>query len=156
MKVEKLAAIAEIISSVAIVITLAYLAVQTQQTNSALVASSRQATMTADVAMVSAIIGNPEAFTNSSTPFSELTLVEQEQVGNVMAGLLRVREFAWFQYQSGILDESTLQSYLAPVARWIKRGDVMVVWELFSQELDQEFVDYVNNLLEETPSGVYE
>jgi hypothetical protein len=48
MKIEKLAAIGELVSSVAIVSTLVYLAVQTQQTNSALIGNSRQATLMAD------------------------------------------------------------------------------------------------------------
>ena len=29
---------------------------------------------------------------------------------------LGVREFEWFQYQSGILDEATWQSYMAPMS----------------------------------------
>ena len=28
---------------------------------------------------------------------------------------IRIREFAWHQYRSGILDEQTWQSYMAPV-----------------------------------------
>lgn len=150
MKVEKFAAIAEIVSSVAIVITLAYLAVQTQQTNSALVANSRQATMTADVAMISAAIASPEAWTNMGTPLAQLTLQEQEQITNLLAGLLRVREFAWFQYQNEILDEAAFRSYAAPIARWIRRGDMGTIWETyFVPELDPEFVTYINALLEE-------
>lgn len=70
MKVERLAATAEIVSSIAVVIALVYLAVQTQQTNSALVASSRQATMTSDVAMITALVSNPEAWTNTHTPLN--------------------------------------------------------------------------------------
>ena len=151
MKVEKFAAIAEIVSSVAIVLTLAYLAVQTQQTNSALVANSRQATMTADLALISTAIANPEAWTNMGTPLAQLTLQEQDQLTNVMAGMLRVREFAWFQYQNGILDEAAFRSYVAPVTRWIRRGDMVTIWETyFSPELDPKFVTYINGLLEET------
>jgi hypothetical protein len=40
MKIEKIAAIGEIVSSIATVATLVYLGIQTQQTNTALFASS--------------------------------------------------------------------------------------------------------------------
>ena len=145
----KLSAISEIVSSVAVLVTLIYLAIQTQQTNEALIANSRQATMTADVEIVGALISNPEAFANLRKPYSELTLAEQGQTANVLAGLLRIREFAWFQYKSGVLDEVTLRSYLAPLARWLKWEGTKPTWEVFSQELDPEFVEYVNVMLAE-------
>jgi len=150
MRLEKLAAIAEIVGSVAVVITLAYLAVQTRQTNAALLANSRQATMSADVAMVAAAVGAPQAWTNLHKPFAELGLQEQEQATNVLAGLLRVREYAWFQYKNGILDEAALRSYLAPMTRWLRWGDAMTVWRQFSKELDPEFVVYVDRMLRES------
>lgn len=140
----KLAAISEIVSSVAIVVTLIYLAIQSQQTNSALLATSRQATMTADVTMIASLISNPDAWANMSEPFADLTLAEQGQVRNMAAGLFRVREFAWFQYENGVLDEDTLRSYLAPMVRWLQMEGMLVVWNEFSTELDPEFVAYVN------------
>jgi hypothetical protein len=60
MKLEKIAPLAELISSVAIVVTLIYLAIQTQQTNNALLANSRQATLMADITLISTLITNPE------------------------------------------------------------------------------------------------
>ena len=148
----KWSAIAEIISSVAILITLVYLAIQTQQTNNALVASSRQATMAAEMEMISAVITAPEAWDNFNRPFSEMTFAEQNQAANLLAGMLRVREFAWFQYQNGIMDEQTLRSYLAPVPRWLRMGDNRVTWEEFARELDPEFVVYVEAMLAEAPN----
>ena len=96
----KWSAIAQVFGSVGMVITLIYLAVQAQQTTSALLANSRQATMTADVTVIAAAIGAPRSWTNLHKPFAELTLEEQEQTTNLLAGLLRVREYAWFQYKT--------------------------------------------------------
>jgi len=146
----KLSVISEIVSSVAVLVTLIYLAIQTQQTNETLIANSRQATMTADVEMIGALVSNPEAFANLRKPFSELTYVEQRQTANVFAGLLRIREFAWFQYKTGVLDEATLRSYLAPLTRWLKWDAAKPTWELFSEELDPEFVAYVDVMLAES------
>ena len=151
MKLEKLAAIAEIVGSAAVVITLAYLAVQTRQTNVALLANSRQATMSADIALIASAIGAPQAWTNLHKPFAELSLQEQEQATNMIAGLLRVREYAWFQYENGVLDEAALRSYLAPMTRWLRWDGAMTVWrELGRKELDPEFVGYVDRMLQES------
>jgi len=67
MKLEKAVAYAEIVSSIAIALTLLYLAVQTQnlteqteQTNRALNANSREATMMADVNRLTSIAAYPE------------------------------------------------------------------------------------------------
>ena len=150
MKLEKVAAIAEIVGSAAVVITIAYLAVQTRQTNAALLANSRQATMSAEVAMVAAAIAAPQAWANVRKPFAELTLEERDQVANLLAGLFRVREYAWFQYKSGILDEAALRSYLAPMTRWLQWGDAATVWRQFSRELDPEFAAYVDRMLRDS------
>jgi hypothetical protein len=148
MKLERMAVVAEIVGSIAIVVTLGYLVVQTRQTNNALLANSRQATMNADVTMIAAMIGTPQAFTNLHKPFAEMSLEEQEQAANVLAGLMRVREYAWFQYKNGILDEDALRSYMTPMVRWLKWGDTMSVWQVFSKEVDPEFVAYVDRMLQ--------
>jgi hypothetical protein len=151
MKLEKIAPLAEIISSVAIVATLIYLSIQMQQTNSALLADSRQATMLADMTLITALISNPEALGNTQRPFAELTFAEQEQLGNVLAGVLRSREFAWLQYQNGILDEATMTSYMETPIRWIKEDEAfMYYWEYFSKTMNPEFRSYINSLLEKS------
>lgn len=149
MKIEKLAAIGELVSSVAIVSTLIYLAVQTQQTNSALIGNSRQATLMADMSLISMLVSNPEANENARRPIDELSVAEQDQVATAFAGILRSREFAWNQFQLGILDEPTLNSYMETIVRMI--GDYpgyRAYWDLFSQRTNPEFTDYVNSILE--------
>ena len=163
MKVEKIAAFAEIISSIAIVLTLIYLAVQTQQMTdqteqmaiqsqqmtNALNATSRQELMSADITTIAALIETPEAWSNIDRPWSELTPVEQKQAVNVYAASFRTREYAWFQYKNGTLDEAAMRSYMAPMPRWIARTSGGVIWAMHSAEMDPEFVSYVNAMIDE-------
>ena len=152
MKLEKIAAVAEIISSIAIVITLIYLSIQTRQTNETLLANSRQTTMMADVQIIGNAVSNPQAVANASKHLSELTQAESQQVGNMIAGLVRTREFSFHQYKNGILDKVTLDSYMGTLVRWIKMGDVtLYYWQLFSKEIDPGFVSYVDSLLKKAP-----
>jgi hypothetical protein len=149
MKIEKLSAMAELVSSVAIVATLIYLAVQTQQTNAALFANSRQGLLMADMSGISNLVNNPEIEVNALRPVAELTVAESGQLANVFAGILRSREFAWLQYQSGVLDGPTFDSYMETLIRWIRDYQAYQFWwETFSPNTNPEFTAYVNSMLE--------
>ena len=148
MKLAGISAFAEIVSSVAIVLTLIYLTIETGQNTEAELANSRQATMLADVSYINALISNPEATLNQQRPVSELNPMELEQVGNIVAGYFRIREFAWFQYQNGILDEATWNSYMAPTVSLLQLEAIRYWWNIFVDQMDPEFALYVNALIE--------
>jgi hypothetical protein len=157
MKLEKFAAVAEIISSVAIVITLIYLALQTQQlatqtqqTNDALLATSRQATMSADVSLILAAL-DPAIAELEYIQDEEMTVLQRQLRTNYLAAFFRVREFAWFQYQNDILDEATLRSYLASVPRFLGDDSGAQAWRGISAEIDPEFVEYIEQFVNERP-----
>jgi hypothetical protein len=147
MKLEKIAPVAEIISSIAIVVTLVYLSIQTQQTNASLLANSQQTTMLADMALITALIGNPETGVNATKPLAELNEAERQQVRLALAGQLRTREFTWFQYKNGVLDKATVDTYMRTLVRWIGLSESTEAWWAeFSQEIDPEFASYLESL----------
>jgi len=148
MKLEKTAAISEIVSSIAIVLTLIYLAiqtqqltVQTQQTNAALLANSRQATLAADLQMLTTSIENPEIVVATTTNGWS---AEDAKIGAYVAGTLRIREFAWSQYQDGILDERTWNSYMTPVVSTLGSEFGQSYWSDNQSFFDPAFVEHVN------------
>lgn len=152
MQLEKIAPIAEIVSSIAIVLTLIYLTIQTEQTNEALIANSRQGMLMADLAMIDTLVNNPDVEVNSRKPVSELTATEDSQVANSYAGLLRSREFAWLQYQAGILDKETFDSYIETMIRMTSdRQGYRFYWNQFSKRTNPEFTKYVDSMLEQYP-----
>jgi hypothetical protein len=150
MKLEKVAPIAEIVSSAAIVLTLIYLTIQTQQTNDALIANSRQGLLMADLTMIDTLVNNPEVEVNSRRPVGELTATEDSQVANEYASLLRSREFAWLQYQAGILDKATFDSYMETMIRMTSEYQgYRHYWDQYSKRTNPEFTQYVNAMLEQ-------
>jgi hypothetical protein len=106
MKIEKLAALAEIVSSVAIVATLAYLAIQTQQNTAAVQASVRQSMLEADRDSLYMAVDHPFMYRRS-----DLTAEEQLQLIGYLTAFIRTRENYWLQFRNGVLDESTWESY---------------------------------------------
>ena len=92
MKIDwtKWSAIAEILSAIAIVATLLYLAVQTQQTNRGLLANSRAITMTADVSF---LMDAQEFLTAMEVPREELSPSQWERLVRQTIAFMRIREF---------------------------------------------------------------
>lgn len=145
MKLEKVAATAEIISSIAIVVTLAYLAVQTQQTNEALFSNSRQVTMNADLQLLQMGVEQPEILTRVSADGRN---ADDAQVYAFLGYSLRIREFAWYQYQSGILDERTFDSYMKVIPEQLSTEDGRWFWTNDAYAFGDEFVAYIDELID--------
>jgi hypothetical protein len=143
MKIEKTAAIAEIVSSIAIVATLAYLAIQSQQTNNMLVGNSRQAALQADLQLLSNMLNNPDAA-------ARVLGFETERVENevLLIHFMRTREYQWLQNEAGTLDLDTLESYMAPVDFWLLSDIGAEWWDTTQDEFDPEFAGFVNSFLE--------
>ena len=88
-------------------------------------------------------------------PFSELSHAEREQVGMLIAGLVRTREYAWSQYGHGVMDKVAMDSYMGKLVRWINVGETgRRYWHLFAEEIDPEFVRHVDELLDKSPKAV--
>jgi len=102
MKWEKISAIAEISSSIAILITLIYLAIQTQQTTAAIQANSRAATANLEDSVLSAQTNNPEIWVRSYS--TDLHPEEKAYFHAWLVQFFRLRQLDWANYQSGALD----------------------------------------------------
>ena len=142
----KWSAISEILSAIAIVVTLLYLAIQMQQTNRALFADSREATMNADVNFLLTAVDYPHL--NASLE-DELEPMEQQRLFSLMAAFFRIREFSWFQHELGILDDQAFESYMQTTVRLAGYDRVKPVWERLSADLDSEFIEEVNRRLDD-------
>jgi hypothetical protein len=140
----KMSSIAEIISSIAILATLGYLAVQTQQNTAALLSSSRQQSLNSELELIRMAIDYPET---SSEGVNNPTAVRR---GFIATAIFRTREHQWFQLQDGRLDEATFDSYLRVLIGTLRTDNEMQqIWSGFAAAgtLDPGFVAMVNNAL---------
>jgi hypothetical protein len=149
MNLEQYAYISQIVGVIFVIASLIYVAIQVRQNTDAQLAASRQTSVTADVTLIAAAIANPEAAGNMVKPFSELSFSEHTQAGNLIAGLVRTREFAWSQYRHGVMDKATMDSYMGTLVHWIKLGETgRYYWKLYSQYIDPKFVSHVDAMLD--------
>jgi hypothetical protein len=106
--------ISELIGAIAVVVTLFYVAVQIRQNTNATRASTRQGLLDADLALISQFMQyaiDPHLISDEV----ELTPEDERRFTWMLVKAIRIREFAWHQYQSGNLDEESWESYMAPV-----------------------------------------
>ncbi|MEE4210348.1 MAG: hypothetical protein V2I43_13915 [Parvularcula sp.] len=107
-------AVSDILAAIAVIASLWFVASQLRQNTKAIVASSRQGLLDADLRLISGFIDHaidPHLIGDAD----ELTPEDERRITWMVVKALRVREFAWHQYKSGALDEQTWQSYMEPV-----------------------------------------
>jgi len=110
MNWEAIGAAGEIIGALAVVITLVYLAVQIRQSNELLRSESRQTLVSNDVTSLNSGMQNADVFAKLVSE-SELSAEEQLRLSFMFALDLRNREFEYFQFKNGLLDEETWMAY---------------------------------------------
>ena len=145
----KWSAIAEISSAIAILVTLFYLAIQTQQNTRAVQGATRQAMVAQDQESLYKLIEFP--FLDKRT---NLTAEEQTQLTAYLVAFLRLRENHWLQYNTGVLDVETWLTYrnaLIPVVFSSDFGRELWRFQTVErQNFAPGFVQNINEWLQDT------
>jgi hypothetical protein len=158
MNSSKLADWSEIVSSVAIVVTLIYLTIEVGQNVDAMRAQTRESVASGALAELAAAQENPNLIKSIITS-EPLTAKEQIQLHLWIATLMRNREFAWLQHQAGIIDERQWGTELAILKGTLTHPRLRVWWNKIGRSaMDEAFVGFVDEVLEQTPasSGFFE
>jgi hypothetical protein len=150
MNTSKLADIAEITSSIAILVTLVFLVVQMQQNTEAIQASSRQAILSEDVQLLNRLSDNTNLVFNRSKP--QLSDEEKVQLHYYYITFFRMWEHQWLQYQNGVLDNVTWENYRNAIGTQLSYDRSRTWWERGAEvQFDLKFVAYVNNYIADIP-----
>ena len=136
-----LSSISDILSSAAILVTLVYLAVQTRQATRAAQSGTRQAMLAADQQLLQLIVDNPELYLIRFKP--QLTDEEKVRLGAYLVTFVRMREYNWLQYQNGILDEATWNSYRSAIAPFLGAPKTREWWRRYAREMSAFHPDFV-------------
>ena len=110
MNWEAIGAIGEVAGAIGVIVTLIYLAAQIRQSNSLSRSESRQALVANDVTSLTANLRIADVFAKLVSE-DELTAQDQLQLSFMFSIDLRNREFEYFQYTSGLLDEKVWLAY---------------------------------------------
>ena len=147
MTLEQYAYLAEIVGVILIIASLIYVARQLRQNTNAQLATSRQAMLAADLDLLSKSMDYPEAALGLGQSPEEVRLI------SFLVSFLRIREFAWYQLQNGILDQTTFDSYMAPTGVVFASDEARRVWSSDIIKLDSDFRALVDSFINSPEEG---
>jgi len=157
MTLEQAAYIAEILGVIVVGVTLIYLSLQVRQGTELLRSESRQALVTNDVTSLASNFQNADVFAKYVAG-NEMSAEDQLRLSFMFALDLRNREFEYFQYINGLLDEQTWLAYrhVILINHSTVRGRLW--WEKVGRGIvDPTFAVLVDELLVDAkPDDTYE
>ena len=147
----KASAAAEILSSVAILITLVYLVVEIGQNAEATQADTRQAMLASEQQYLQLFIDSPELSLLTIKP--DMSDEERIRLSYLLLTFLRMREINWLQYENGTLDDVTWQTYRLTLIGQLTASQARTWWQNFPVEAvyGSEFISLVNGLIANVP-----
>ena len=136
-----------LIANVAVVGGIIFLAIEIRQNNELLRSESRQALITNDVASLAANFQNADVFAKLVAD-SDMTAEDQLRLSFMFALDLRNREFEYFQYINGLLDEQTWLAYRHVILINHSTGLGHTWWDEIGRGIvDPDFAKLVDELL---------
>lgn len=136
-----------LVANVAVVGGIVFLAIEIRQNNELLRSESRQALVANDVASLSANFQNADVFAKLVSD-GELSAEDQLRLSFMFAIDLRNREFEYFQYVNGLLDEQTWLAYRHVILINHSAGPGRKWWDEIGRGIvDPEFAGLVDELL---------
>lgn len=137
-----------LVANVAVVGGIVFLGMELRHNNELLRSESRQALIANDVTSLTANIDNSDVFARLVAGDS-LSAEDQIRLSFMFALDLRNREFEYFQYTNGLLDEETWSSYLN-VIRINHSSSLGRKWwdEIGRHFVDSQFAMLVDEVLE--------
>jgi hypothetical protein len=147
MNWEAIGAIGEVAGAIGVIVTLIYLAAQIRQSNDLSRSESRQALVANDVTSLTANLRIADVFAKLVSD-DDLTAEDQLRLSFMFSLDLRNREFEYFQYTNGLLDEKAWLAYrqVILVNHSTRFGNIW--WEEVGRGLvDPGFAKLVDDLL---------
>jgi hypothetical protein len=146
MTLDQIAQIAQIMGVVIVAITLIYLTIQIKQGAAQLRSETRQTQLENDQTGIYKFVEYPELgriFSQEETP----TFSEKTQLFFWMIGQMRAREYEWLQYKSGVMDQSSWETYRDVIYFVLGTERARALWGICAVYFNPEFVKMVEGML---------
>ena len=151
MNWDAIAAVSETISSIAVIVSLVYLARQIHQSNILSQSQTRTELRHLSNFEVGSMVEHPEIWLLMWQ--DKLTPVEQSRLHSFLIGAIRFREFIWRQHEMNLLDTATFENYSRVIPQILGFERTRRWWNDYSATgtFDPDFVKFVEKLLAATP-----
>jgi hypothetical protein len=153
MSLTDLAAIASLISSFAVLISLIYLALQVRQAEKNQQASIRQgrATRAVDIILAAGDPALAEALPKGVAGAPDLTQAEFGQFNAIYGAFLASAEDTYLQYKEHLLTAAVFASFAASWRQTLAQPGVRALWTLRRHNFEAGFASFMDRLMGEAP-----
>ena len=151
MNWDAIIAVSELIGTLAVVISLIYLAAQVRQSNLNSQEQTRQRMMELANSHLSLVINNSEI--SEAFIESEISKTDSIKLSAWLTALFRAREFEWFCYKNGTIDEDMFKTYSGVIPYILGTERARKWWNIHSSinEFNPDFCTYVNEMMKDAP-----
>jgi hypothetical protein len=150
-KLQEYALLAEVISALAIVVSLVFVGFQIQQGNQetalntkAIQSTVQQSMLETDLAGLYIYVDHPYLTNRKDIPPEKVV-----EIKAIIIAFLRMREYYWQQHQQGLLDEATWLSYREPLTQVVFQSEIgREVWAMggFNPAFRAEIDNWIGSL----------
>ena len=156
MTLENWAFIAQIVASIAVVVSLIYLGIQVRHANVLSRAQTRQSMMELTQEQLLLQVTDPSIWLGvfSNEPRS---VEEKVKVNMWLTLFMRQREYEWFTYNEGIIDASMFNAYAGVIGIILGTERNRRWWDLRRKvnEFDPRFMAHVDGIIASSPLTKY-
>ena len=155
MTLSDLASIGSLVSGVAVLISLIYLALQIRQSerNQRAIIQQTRASRTADVLIGIAQPGIIESYYKVADGDEDVSLIDIRRFGSLFRASLYGFEDAYFQHKNRLLDDNAFASTVGSIRYVLHWPGVRASWKLQRAMHDQGFATLMDRLLLEASAG---
>ena len=137
-------------SSLAVLITLIYLARQVRQENVLLRSEARQALVATDQEQIYQFIQHPD-LARTFAARGPATEDERTRMNFWIVASMRAREFEWTQYNAGALDKETWLAYSQVIGFILGTERARQYWAACQGFFNPKFVEFVAGMMKDAP-----
>ena len=153
MNLSDWASIGSLVSSIAVLISLIYLALQVRQAERNQQASIRQAhaTRVVDIILASGEPSCAEALPKGAAVAAEITPVEFGQFTAIYGAFLASAEDTFLQHNEGLLSEAVFASFSESWRQTLAQPGVRALWKLRRHAFEAGFTAFMDKLMIDAP-----
>ncbi len=148
MTITELGALGEFVGAIAVVATLAYLAIQIRQNTRAIRGSAERETVSLQQSALQPVAASLEiadVHGRAIYQFSEMSPAEQVQFHRTMTALFQSFESAYYQHEANLIGGGIYARIVKNIKGWFRFPGVNAWWDTWSPEYSDEFKEFIEN-----------
>jgi len=158
LSIEELGSVGEFLSSIAVLVSLIYLAIQIRRSTEAARTSTYQSVVSDFGALNRAMASEPELsilFVNAMEDFDSLSVVEKARVSQLYFAVFHYFENMFYQYQKGYLESEVWQGWERLMLTYHSRPGFQSWWMLRHDVFSKSFVEFLRTTKLDKPVASY-